>query len=208
MSNLGQHIHFAKNIENGELVRPDRATKHSSKGLYQCLDSRCERPVYLAISKNGKAHFRHYRGDIDSLCGFSGAKKSQELHTQAKHRVALLFENALLRKAPMPTMKFETPDGIHTVLPFLVNCKVIQEWSCGSRRVDVAIVDENNTPVLLIEINNKHAVDIDKREALKPNWWIEVDAKDVMEKPHSLIVRQHENFPYEYELLGNQSMLF
>jgi hypothetical protein len=46
MSSIGQHIHFAKKLENGELVKPDRAVRNTPKGFYQCADSQCRRPVF------------------------------------------------------------------------------------------------------------------------------------------------------------------
>ena len=210
MPSISQHIPFARSVKTGALVKPYQANRQADKGLYECLDPKCKRPVLVSSSKHHRVHFRHYRGDIGEQCGFSGISRPQNIHTKAKLHVAILFENALLKKAPMPKLRFDTPEGIHHVLPFIVNCKVKKEWDCKAinRRIDIAIVDQDETPVLLIEIKYKHAVNYEKREALKSYWWIEVDAKDILVNPHELIVRTHGNFPYEYELLGNQSSLF
>ncbi|MGZ8983010.1 MAG: hypothetical protein ACXW11_03530 [Methylotenera sp.] len=49
----------------------------------------------------------------------------------------------------MPILRFDTPEGIHSVLTFIVNSKVVEKWDCKSiqRRIDIAIVGVSGTPV-------------------------------------------------------------
>lgn len=110
----------------------------------------------------------------------------------------------------MPLMLFNTPHGIKLVLPFIHAKEVVIEWQCplSGRRVDLALLDEEGCPVLLVEVWHTHAVDGDKRNDLLPYWWIEVEAKQVLADTDALVVRNHDNLPPQLALAWEQFELF
>jgi hypothetical protein len=114
-------IPHAIDIDTKKVINSDRADFRAVRGRYLCFS--CNREVLLAKSKNRKVHFKHYPDEAVG-CRYS---KSQGLHTQAKERVAIIFENALKKLGPMPTMKFETPAGMLSVLPFIAGHVVKRE---------------------------------------------------------------------------------
>ncbi|NOS97992.1 MAG: hypothetical protein HOP25_05920 [Methylotenera sp.] len=198
-------IPHAIDVENKiKVIGADRADSQAARGRYLCYG--CNREVFLAKSKNRKVHFKHYP-DEAAGCRYG---KSQKLHTQAKERLAIVFENALKKRGPMPIMQFETPTGIQTVLPFIFGHVAKLEWSLKDigRRPDVVILDASVNPVLAIEIKHTHGVNDQKSKDFANCWWVEVDARDVMKDDFVLKVRAHGNLPYQYELLGHQNMLF
>lgn len=200
----------ARDLESGQLVRPDRAEVRALKGRYQCLDPKCNSDLIVAKSKYGNIHFRHHRGINEKLCRYSGKHKSDKLHSRAQEHLAIIFEEAFARKCSMPLLRFETPSGIKTVLPFIAGSRVVKEWYCQdiARRPDIAILDSTNNPVFFVEIKHTHAVDVDKRKSLLNYWWIEVEAKEIIKSALELNIHAHGNFPYEFELMGNQGLLF
>lgn len=202
---FSMQIPHAFDVENqNKVISANRADCHAHKGRYLCYG--CGREVLVAKSKNRKVHFKHYPDEALG-CRYG---KSQKLHTQAKERVAIVFENALNKRGPMPIMHFETPTGVQTVLPFIFGSIAKLEWPLKDigRRPDVAILDANNNLVLAIEIKHTHGVNEQKSESFINCWWVEVDARDVMDNDVVLKVRAHGNLPYQYELLGHQNELF
>ena len=210
MANLSQAIPYAINTQTKRRIKPEEASAGTCKGHYECHVPDCRKPVFLSISKYGRAHFKHYPEDDISTIPGNHHPKSQDIHTRAKLLIKDIFLNGLAKRAPMPRLIFETPHGIEKILPFLTNCSVKNEFNLGTsnRKIDLAIIDNEGIPVLLLEVNHKHPLDIAKIQDLKQYWWIEVDAKDVLQDPTNLIVRRHCNFPYEIELLGVQNILF
>lgn len=203
-------IPIARDLQSNRIVTPDRAIRKAPKGRYQCIVPGCQHDLTVAISKYGRVHFRHFRGMVSSGCSFHSGPKSRTHHNTAQQLLMVLLSEALARRAPMPTLVFETTAGIKTALPIILGRSVVTEWVCPftNRRADLAILDDFGRPVLLVEVFHTHAVDHNKRDDLSPYWWIEVNAIDVLENSSRLIVRAHGNFPYEYELLGYQGDLF
>ncbi|RTL55634.1 MAG: hypothetical protein EKK46_06245 [Rhodocyclaceae bacterium] len=117
---------------------------------------------------------------------------------------------ALSRQGPMPTLEFPTPAGITLAIPIVIGVEVITEWCCPrtNRRADLAVLDKQGDPVLLIEVYHTHAVDGTKASDLSPYWWIEVGAGQVLENHQRLVIINHGNFPYEFEVLGRQAEIF
>lgn len=72
----------------------------------------------------------------------------------------------------------------------------------------MAFLDATGHPVLLIEICNPHAVDIEKRNDLSPCWWAEVEANQVLKETGILTIRNHDNLPEELALAWQQFELF
>jgi hypothetical protein len=210
MANTSQNIPYAINVETGRRIKPEEGSTNARKGLYECFNPECRNHVFVSISKRGRAFFKHYPIKNDVIDYKNAHSKSQDTHTRAIELLSHFFINGLERKSPMPLLLFETPHGVQKVLPFLYKCIVKKEFTIEAinKRIDLAIVDENNNPILLIEVNHKHQVPLEKEIALKQFWWIEVNAKEVINNPSNLVVRKHRNFPYEFDLLGAQDILF
>ena len=111
---------------------------------------------------------------------------------------------------PMPLFRFSTPCGLHLILPFIRACRVVEEWTCpdSGRRADLALLDGEGTPVLLIEVCHSNAVDVDKRLDLRRHWWIEVDARHVLDDVDTLIIRTHGGLPRMLAVAWEEQSLF
>lgn len=86
-------------------------------------------------------------------------------------------------------------------------CKLeLGEWECPvtGRKADVALLDESQSAVLLVEVWHTHAVDHAKRQDLAPYWWIEVEASEVLTDPTKLRVCNHGNLPDALALVWEQ----
>lgn len=210
MSRIPSRIAWALDLKTGKLVKADRAERRPGKGRYRCLDERCGRDLTVARSKQGRQHFKHFRSSNDDQCTFQSRGQSQTRHQAAQLVLQTLFCEALKRHTPMPLLVFNTPQGIRTVLPFIQASKVVTEWSCphSGRRADLALLDERDVPVLLIEVWHTHAVDVEKRLDLSAYWWIEVEANQVLSDCNALLVRNHGNFPEQLALAWHQFELF
>jgi hypothetical protein len=208
MSRTPSRITWALDLKTGKLVKADRAERKPGKGRYRCLDERCSRDLTVARSKQGRQHFRHFRNNHADGCVFQDLAKGR--HQAAQRILVTLFSEALRRRTPMPLMAFNTPAGLLTVLPFVQASEVVMEWICpaSGRRIDVAILDENGNPVLLVEVWHTHAVDIEKRKDLAPYWWIEVEANQVLTNTDVLLIRNHDNLPAPLALAWEQFELF
>lgn len=208
MSRVPSRITWALDLKAGKLVRADRAEHRPGKGRYRCLDERCGRDLTVARSKQGRQHFRHFRNRHAEGCAFHDQVKGR--HQAAQQVLMTLFAEALRRRTPMPLMVFNTPVGIKMVLPFVQARDVVMEWVCpiSGRRVDVALLDADGNPVLLVEVWHTHAVDIEKGKDLGPYWWIEVEANQVLAESDVLIIRNHDNLPAPLALAWEQFQLF
>lgn len=201
-------IPWGRDVQTGKLVRAERAIYPPGKGRYRCLDEKCGRDLTVARSKQGRQHFRHFRNSHAESCVFHDPAKSK--HTAAIRLLGIVFSEALQRRTPMPLMVFNTPAGVKTVLPFVNAEHVVKEWTCPQtgRRADLALLDHNGKPVLLVEIWHTHAVCNDKRADLVTYWWIEVEARQVLMDTDMLIIRNHGNLPVQLELAWEQFQLF
>lgn len=199
------NIPHAIDIETQVRIMAHRAATNAARGRYKCYG--CGRDVHVVLkSKYNRVHFKHYPNEATG-CSYS---KNQDLHTQAKELVVVAFENALNKLGSMPIFQFQTPVGVKTVLPIIFGSVVKREWTLREigRRPDVTILDANGNLVLAIEIKHKNAVNAQKCKDLIHCWWVEVDAKEVMENEFELKIIAHGNFPYQLELLGHQNELF
>lgn len=210
MANSTYCIPFALDLSTGELVSPDRAIRNPPRGRYQCPHPTCHGDVTTASSKHGRRHFRHFRGVLAHEEQVSGKKKSQTIHDRAQFLLHERFTDALAKRRPMPCLEFETPTGIHKVQMFIPGKTVVTEWTCPltSRRADLAILDYEGEPLLLIEVFHFHAVDKNKRADLSVYWWIEVVANEVIEDTARLKIKAFGNLPDEFRLMGEQGELF
>jgi hypothetical protein len=198
------YIPYAIDSDTRAIIKSDRAIVATDKRRYLCYG--CERPVYLVRSKHKRVHFKHYPKEAIG-CSYS---KPQALHTKAKERVAVVFENALNKCKPMPILQFETTIGVLTMHPFIVGSLVKRELHMKDikRRPDVAILDACGNVVLAIEIKHKNGVDEKKGKDLAGYFWIEVDANDVIKNELILKVRAHGNLPCHFNIPGQQNDLF
>lgn len=199
-------ITWAVDIASGKWVRADRADLKPGRGRYRCLDVQCGRDLTVARSKYGRQHFRHYRDSHAEGCCFHRMKSSDDRHRAAQELLRTLFAAALERRMPMPILAFDTANGRRDVLPFITATRVVMEWECPvtGRRADVALLDDSQLAVLLVEVWHTHAVDQGKRQDLSPYWWIEVEAKQVLADPTKLMVRNHGNLPEALALAWEQ----
>jgi len=96
------------------------------------------------------------------------------------------------------------------VFPFIRACRVFEEWGCPSsgRRADLALLDGEGTPVLLIEVCYSNAVDIAKRQDLSGYWWIEVEARHVLEEVDTLSIQAHGGLPRMLAAAWDEQSLF
>jgi hypothetical protein len=111
---------------------------------------------------------------------------------------------------PMPLLQFDTPNGTQFVLPFFTANRVVNEWTCpgGNRRADLAVLDAEGRPALLIEVWHTSAVIREKQQDLMNYCWIEVEAGQVLLDPSVLKVRNHGNLPCALALAWEQFKLF
>jgi hypothetical protein len=208
MNGFPSSIPWGRDVQTGKLVRAERAIYPPGKGRYRCLDEKCGRDLTVARSKQGRQHFRHFRNSHAEGCVFHDPAKSK--HSAAIRLLVMVFTEALKRRTPMPLLVFNTPTGAKTVLPFVSAEKVVPEWTCPNtgRRADLALLDHNQEPVLLVEVWHTHAVPHDKQADLAAYWWIEVEAKEVLMDSDKLIIRNHGNLPVQLELAWKQFELF
>lgn len=110
----------------------------------------------------------------------------------------------------MPLFQFSTPSGPRLILPFIRACRVVEEWVCpnSGRRADLALHDGDGMPVLLIEVCFSNAVNKDKRQDLNGYWWIEVEARHVLEDVDTLNIRAHGGLPRMLAATWEEQSLF
>lgn len=202
------HIAWALDTLTGKLIKADRAEHRPGKGRYCCLDDRCGRDLTVARTKQGRQHFRHFRNTHATDCLFHGHTDGR--HAAAQRLLAILFSEVLRGRAPMPLFLFDTPKGVREVLPFVHAKTIVQEWRCplSGRRVDMALLGDNGIPVLLVEIWHTHAIDNEKRKDLRPYWWIEVEANQVLVDTDFLVIRNHDNLPAQLAIAWEQFRLY
>lgn len=210
MGNWHPLISHARDCLTGRYVQADRAEQHPGRGRYECLDPRCHSDLTVAKSRRGRLHFRHFRSLNSTPCIFRQRTRSQTPHLQAQYVLCALLNDALHRRTPMPYLQFETPTGIQKAIPIVLGAKAVTEWTCPDtgRRTDIAVLDDSDAPVFIVEIVHTNGVNSSKRQDLRHHWWIEISAKEFLEKPSVLNVLAFGNLPYEWEILGRQMGLF
>lgn len=194
MANNWLNIPHAIDIETNEYIKPHEANHNAPKGRYLCREPNCKKPVRMILRNNGVCFFRHYPDDYS--CSHH---KSQTTHTKAINEIYNQFVNWQQHRLTMPILMINTRSGMKEVVPFLPEFKIEIEWRLnGKRKIDLAILDLNNRPILLIEVLNKHKVDSQKEKDLINYPWIEVCAKSILSNPRFLKVERHHYLPQEY----------
>lgn len=210
MKRPSSQITWATDLQTGERIRADRAEYKPGKGRYRCLDPECNRDLTVARSKNGRQHFKHFRCTHPDTCLFHNQGRPQTRHKAAQLSLYFQFCEALKHREPMPLFRFDTPTGPHLVLPFILAEQVVMEWVCPltGRRADLALLDSNGVPVLLIEVWHTSAVKAEKQYDLRGYWWVEVGANQVLDDSSILVIKKHGNLPERLALVWEQFCLF
>lgn len=202
------NIPWGIDMKTGDWLRADRAEHRGERGRYRCTDKQCGRELTVARSKRGRQHFKHFRNSGALGCAFGHYGTS--VHQTAIRLLANRFTDAMAGQVPMPLFMFPTPSGPRLVFPFIRACRVFEEWLCpnSGRRADLALLDGEGTPVLLIEVCYSNAVDMNKRQDLHGYWWIEVDARHVLENVDTLSIRSHGGLPRMLAAAWEEQSLF
>lgn len=189
----------AIDLERNVYIKAHEADSHAPKGRYICRDSRCNKPV-KRIRRGTTCFFRHYPED-----GRISHTKSHQLHSRAIQEIRHQFENFAECGLSMPIFLLDTKQGPKEVVPFFTNYQVKTEWCLGDRKIDVAILDSLNEPILLIEILNTHKVTEEKSADIVQYPWVEIKAKSVLQNQRVLKVERHHRFPQEYDNVSQLS---
>jgi hypothetical protein len=183
----------AIDVEFGRYIKPHEADPHAIRGRYICRDTSCNKPV-KRILRNNTCFFRHYPN-----CGSVNHSKSQDLHTRAIHEIRNQFDNFIENRLSMPVFLLNTKQGPKEVIPFLPEYIVKTEWPMNGRKIDVAILDRYQHPILLIEILHTSKVTKEKSLDIQEFPWVEIKARSVISNPRILLVERHHRFPQEYD---------
>ena len=99
----------------------------------------------------------------------------------------------------MPVFQLNTKQGPKQVIPFLPEYIVKIEWPINGRKIDVALLDRHQYPLLLIEILHTSKVTKEKSLDIQEYSWLEIRAHSVISNPRLLNVERHHRFPQEFE---------
>lgn len=187
------NIPEAIDVELGKYVKPHEADPNALRGRYICRDTRCNKPV-RRILRNNTCYFRHYPN-----CGSVSHSKNQDLHTRAIHEIRNQFENYKANKLSMPVLLLNTRQGLKEIIPFLSEYFVKLEWPINGRKIDVALLDRHQYPLLLIEILHTSRVTREKSLDIQEHPWVEIKAQSVISNPRLLKVERHHRFPQEFD---------
>lgn len=194
MANNWLNIPHALDTERNEYIKPHEANHSAPKGRYICRDPNCKMPVRMILRNSGACFFRHYPNEYSY-----SHHKSQAIHTRAIYEIYYQFVNWQLHRLSVPIFLISTKNGMKEIIPFLPEFKVEMEWRLnGKRKIDLAILDLNNNPILLIEVLHKHKIDSDKEKDLVHYPWVEVCARSVLNNPRFLKIEKHHLLPQEY----------
>lgn len=193
MSTSYLSIPMAVDIDSKRYIKPHEADPNAKRGRYICTDSTCNKPVQR-ILRSSTCFFRHYPED-----GRIGHSKNQDLHTRAIHLIFDQFSNVLEYGLSIPIFTLDTKYGPKEVVPFLGQYKVKKEYPVGERKIDVAILDDFDRPLLLIEVLNTHKVSQEKSLDLIDYPWVEIKAKYVLQNQRVIKVDRHHRFPQEFD---------
>jgi len=201
MRNSASRILLARETETGELLKADMARHLPPAGTYQCLDPLCGGDLNVCQwpRRPGHFYFRHRTATASANCGFHcGNARTQRRHDAAQHLLAVVLNEAIHYREPMPLLEFQVAGATRHVLPLLNAKKVVPEWACTrtGRRADIALLDGRDEPVLIIEVFHTHAVDRNKARDYSDYWWVEVEANAIIAEYERLPVIHCGNLPY------------
>ena len=203
MRNSPSRILLAREVTTGHLLKADTALHLPPEGTYQCLDPKCAGDLNVCQwpRRPGHFYFRHRTATASENCGFhSGNARTQRRHDAAQHLLAVVLNEAIHHREPMPLLEFQVAGKTRHALLLLNAKRVEPEWVCPKtgKRADIALLDNHDEPVLLIEIFHTHAVDKNKKRAYSEYWWIEVEANAIIRNYERLPVIHSGNLPYVF----------
>lgn len=157
--------------EQGSEVYPEQAQPGK---IYLCAS--CQGKVYLRRGTRRRAHFVHYSNP--EHCDFI---YETEAHLRAKWAIKAAVDSGVtpfvfLRSCKGgcgEVVKQHFPTGIQAVLEYMLP---------SGHRADVALLNPDGSVRAIIEVLETHAVDEDKRKALQPYYWAEIEAQVILEK--------------------------
>lgn len=205
-------ISFAVNAE-GEIVLPREALRGAPRGSYFCPDPSCRREVIASKWRNKPSIlcFKHLpqRGNKGCALRRAGAGRHQ-YHDEAVRQLQLYLEAALHQHKNWPILEIATVDGIQKIHWTILGARAVREWTCplSGRRADIAILDKNGDPVVLIEVYHSHKVDENKALDYAEFKWIEIEAKSIMDNLPFLRISNHGNQPSYFAMSELQRRLF
>lgn len=179
-------IPFARDTDGIE-VRPE----HATAGSFTCPDCGTlvsHRRAHLREGNPVRAHFAHHP---NIACGFSQGEG--ELHLRAKHAVM----EAVASRRPVTLARRCPACGRETAqrLPEHVVRASLEHRLASGRRADVALFDDSDGLLAVIEILETHAVDELKRADLVGLRWCEIQARDILASDRWALV-QDELLPF------------
>ena len=169
---MSKHLSMgAVDTETGNHIYPAVGQKGRN---YKCPE--CEKPV---IFKHGTIKAKHFAHKANSNCTFYENPGETIIHREAKKQIAALLNNrgdlTFERKClTCPQMKEYKLSELYTETS---QGKEEHRFDYNNSKcsADVALVDNDNI-LLIVEILHTHKTDEEKR----PEPWVEVNAKDVI----------------------------
>jgi len=201
MRSAASRILLAREVATGQLLKADIARHLPPEGTYRCLDPNCGGDLNVCQwpRRPGHFYFRHRTTSASAHCGFhSSNARTTRRHAAAQHLLAVVLNEAIHHREPMPLLAFQVAGATRHVLPLLNATRVVTEWACRrtGKRADIALLDRHEEPVLLIEVFHTHAVDRNKVRAYTDYWWIEIEANAIIANYERLPVLHCGNLPY------------
>ena len=184
----------ALNTKTNKYTRPNEADKISE---YKCIE--CSEKVIFKKGAIRIPHFSHY---AHSNCTYYDHPNESQIHKDAKLKIRELLQNGntlqfnnFCRKCKRNVdKKIKCKEDEDVVLEFR---DISGQWIA-----DVAVVDQDKKSKFIIEIKNTHLTQTER-----PEPWVEVEAKDVIEFNNNLFKNIREyicNRCEEIEIINKQ----
>lgn len=154
---------------------------------FVCLDCGTAVSLRRAHERDGYAVRAHFAHKPRVGCAFSEGEG--ERHLRAKRRIAELVEQRaeIVFVRHCPKCDFEHRQR----LPESVHRASLEHHLVSGRRADVALLDEEDEVLAVVEVLETHAVDQDKRIDLAHLRWFEVSAESVLGGETWLVLQDH-----------------
>ncbi len=205
-------ISFALNAAE-EIVHPYEADREAPRGSYFCPDPSCGGEVIASKWRNKHSWqcFKHLPQRGTKNCTLSRIRAGgQQYHDAAVCLLQRYLDVALHQHKNWPVLEIATEHGLQKILWSIIGERAVREWTCplSGRRANIAILDKNGDPVVLIEVYHSHKVDQNKALDYAGYKWIEVEAKSIMNNLPFLRVSNHGNQPSYFAMSESQRRLF
>jgi hypothetical protein len=163
----------ALNTKTNKYTRPNEADKISE---YKCIE--CSEKVIFKKGMIRIPHFSHY---AHSNCTYYDHPNESQIHKDAKLKIKDLLKNGNTLQFNNFCRKCKSDNEQKIICE--ENDDVVLELRdvSGQWIADVAVIDQNKKSKFIIEIKNTHFT-----ETERPEPWVEVEAKDVIELNNNL----------------------